>query len=395
MGKVSLFTILATCVASVSAQSTSSTIPAGFDTTRGDAAVFAGFDVRTSATSTATYNPSIAIYAYDKTLIPANLANKPITQVSFRRDATFISGSTTAHTKDIFMRMSSRSTSAGDFDINGFDSNHGANVVDVFGTATAPKTVSFPATAAPGTGLTAPWNVVIKLDRAFLLRAGQTLNVEYRTYKTSIGSGVAARFRADGKIYPSSKYNGGTFALLNTEHCLAPRTFYTSRILDTGSTTGVIWRTGRKAGLPGIAFIGAKFPTPITVKGTGDSSANPVIPPCRLLVSPDIFSAPALTEAGAGAFYFTWGQIPNQAAFVGIKLAHQAVFFDPAANSIGIAFTRALEQSVGTAYDAAETLVSAVYSYGGNTVRYTGSVDPNNEPHPRYFYRRAPILKIN
>ena len=93
--------------------------------------------------------------------------------------------------------------------------------------------------------------------------------------------------------------------------------------------------------------------------------------------------------------WFSWGKIPNSSSFLGLKFAHQAVFFDPAANSIGIAFTRGLEQIVAPAYDTKITLISALYSYGAQSTAYNGLVKPNTEPAPRYFYRRAPILKIN
>lgn len=392
MTKLSLLIAVAATAAVASAQTTSSTLPSGFDTTRGDGAVFAGFDVRLSATSTTTYNPSRALYFYDSSLIPANLQSKPITDISFRRDATFIAAATDAHTKKVFLRMSTTSNGAAEFaNMQGWDDNHGTNVIDVFGTASAPKDVSFPATAAPGAGMVAAWNVNIKLDRPFLLRANETFVLEMRTYSTSVAAGIAARFRADGKIYPGTGYSSG-ISIINTEHCLDPRTFYSNRVWRPGSEAGVFWRTGRARVMPGVAWIGSAFPTPIDIPNTGGGANN--LPLCRLAVSLDVLS-PAVSNS-EGAFYFAWGRIPANPVWIGTQVPHQALFIDSSANTLGIGLTRGLINTVANGYDSAVTKVGALYSYGGNTTKYDGNqVDPNTEPMPRYHFRRVPIIKVN
>ena len=75
---------------------------------------------------------------------------------------------------------------------------------------------------------TAAFNAVVTLDKAFTVPAfARTLVVEIRTYGETVQT--AGWWRADSIRYPGTNYTGGTYALINSDHCVTPSIFFASR----------------------------------------------------------------------------------------------------------------------------------------------------------------------
>lgn len=392
-----------TCIASLALTGSvlaqaSTTLPSGWDTTDGYQLATANNDNEnfwvgwSLDTATRLDVPSRVIHLYSPATFPWTGATKVITGLAVRRDGPFTTSATTAHTKTIRIRMSTTTQPVHAPNNGFFDANHGANVIDVFGTPNNPKTVNFPSTAAPTTGNTAPFNVQFKLDRSFIMRSrAEALAIELRTYSMSVTAGL---FRVDAVRYPNTNYNGGVLSVFYSTHCLGNRTFYTGRPRYIGGSLSHVWRTRSSAGKIMVAWLGAQLPMGIPIPGTGDAANN--IPACELHVSPDIVSAAVTNTGPESAVYLQWGSIPNDPNLISAKIAHQACRLDPAANAAGLGLTRAVEFQVGTGYDPTVCLASSVYSYGDiNNVRIDGKpINPDTELHPRYFFRRAVIFDV-
>ncbi|HMQ21821.1 MAG TPA: hypothetical protein PKE00_04980, partial [Planctomycetota bacterium] len=320
-------------------------------------------------------------------------STKVISQLAVRRDGLFSANTTTAHAKQIRIRMSTTTQPVHAPNMTTFDHNHGSNVTDVLGSQGNPATVVFPPTPAPATGLTAPFNVIFKLDRPFFVRNNtEALAIELRTYSATVAAG---EFNVDSVRFPGTNYNGGVFTLIYPTHCISPTTLYTARDRYIGGALTHIWRTRAGAGKLMVGWLGTKFPTGIKIPGTGDTTLN--IPQCELWVNTDIFVTATLTAPGPESVaYFNWGPIPNDQALIGAMISHQACRIDPTANAAGLGFTRAADFTIGTGYDPLLVEASSVYSYGDvNTVSQSGiNMHPDTEVHPRYFYRRAVIFEV-
>lgn len=390
--------IALTAAGTLAAQA-STTLPSGWDTTDGyqigttgntNESFWVGWSLDTA---TRLDVPSRVIHLYSPQTFPWTGTVQAITSLAVRRDASFTTSASTAHTKTVRIRMSTTKQPVHAPNNGFFDANHGANVLDVLGSQGNAKTINFPSTAAPASGQTAPFNVQFKLDRTFLVRnRNEALAIELRTYKMSVTAGL---FAVDAVRYPNTGYNGGNLNVFYGTHCLDNRTFYTGRPRYIGGALSHVWRTRSTAGKVVVGWLGSRLTTPVKIPGTGNSSAN--VPQCELHVNFDIVTA-VLTNTGPEAVaYFNWGSVPNDTNFIGAKIAHQACRLDAAANTAGLGFTRAAEFTLGTGYDPAVVLASSVYSYGDvNNVRQDGKpIDPDTEVHPRFFYRRAVIFKIN
>jgi hypothetical protein len=374
------------------AQTTSSTLPKGWDTTEGkdaygatpaNSSFWANFDLGT--TSTATYNPAKTLAMYDSSLFSWNNATGTvITKISFRRDGV-TSNAATGHKKQWVVIMSTSSAIPASANFNDFDDNHGSNRTVVFGTAAAPKDVTFPATNKPTSG-TAAFNVVVTLDKPFVVPAKtKTLCIEIRSYKVT--GATKGWWRADSVRWDGAGYNGGSFTRINTDHCVSPGIFYTSRAVTIGSNFGHIWRPSQSPGGKTVfTVIGLKATTPYLFPGSTL---------CKVHINPIVLVRSDTSEtSGSYSVYVDWGKIPYNTSFVGATLDHQSLFVDSAYKA-SAGLTRAGTSKIGIGYDKTKVPATTVYSYGANTTRYTGAVDPNAEPHPRYFYRRAVIIKIN
>jgi len=387
MRTLSLITALAVTTSLGFAQS--STLPKGFDTKPGSTYFWAGFSVASSSTSAYKYYVARSVFLYDSSTFPWDPTKpKVIDKISFRRSATQPSGNATAH-KAGWVVILSTSTQPANTPNTKFDDNHGSNKTVVFGTPTSPKQVTFLATPKPATGKAAPFDVTLDINNFVVPANSKTLVVEIRSYSSDVKSGT---WYADCDLHPGTGYNGGTNSTFYSAHCINPKAFYSSRANFLNGNFGHIWRTGRKAGLPVIGIAGTRLATGVKVPNTAS---------CEWHIQPLIYAF-ALTSngpgntsnPGQGGVYLDWGHIPNDPKLVGIKLAHQALIIDPAANALGIGITRGRESSIGTGYDAKVTKVSGVYSYGAANALGNTSIDPNKEVYSRYFYRRVPIIKI-
>jgi hypothetical protein len=370
----------------------SSTLPKGWDTTEGKDAYgtspansyfWGNFDL--GSTTTSTYNPAKSLYMYDSSLFSwSNAAGTVITKISFRRDGV-LANAATAHKKEWVVMMSTSSVIPASANFNHFDENHGTNKSVVFGAVGTPKAVTFPATAKPTSG-TAPFNVVVTLDKPFVVpKNTKTLCIEIRSYKVT--GATKGWWRCDSVRWDGAGYNGGSYALINTDHCVSPSIFFTSRAATIGSNFGHIWRPSQSPGGKTVfTVIGLKATTPYLFPGSTL---------CKVHINPIVLVRSDTSEtSGSYSVYVDWGKIPYNTSFVGATLDHQSLFVD-AAYKASAGLTRAGTSKIGIGYDKTKVPAVAVYSYGANTTRYTGSVDPNTETHPRYFYRRAPIIKIN
>lgn len=81
-------------------------------------------------------------------------------------------------------------------------------------------------------------------------------------------------------------------------------------------------------------------------------------------------------------------------SLLGAAISHQNLFADTSYPG-GVALSRGATSTCGSGYDPTYVPISSAYWFGPNNTRYLPAVDPDNEPHPRYFYRRCPIIKIN
>ena len=130
------------------------TLPKGYDATEGvevpsgtPSAFHAGWDIKVGTTN---YWPARTMEFYDSSTFPWNPAQPyTINKLSVRRDGPFTTATTPTHTKDVTIIMSTSSVPVNNPNWNQFDGNHGTTRLEVLGTVTSPKTVSFPATAAP------------------------------------------------------------------------------------------------------------------------------------------------------------------------------------------------------------------------------------------------------
>jgi hypothetical protein len=376
---------------------TSNTLPSGWDSLEGvdaygtspaNSYFWSNFDLGTS--SPATYNPAKTLYLYDSTLFPWNpMTGTTINKISFRRDGV-LTNAGTAHSKECVVIMSTSSNHPAQANFNLYDGNHGSNRTVVFGKIGTPKSVTFPANKKPTSG-TAPFDVSITLDKPFKVPGGaKTFCVEIRTYKVT-GAAKGGWWRCDSVRWDGKGYSGGSFALINTDHCVTnPSIFYTSRAFTTGSNFGHIWRPSQSPGGKLVfTLLGDKLTTPIAFPGA--------LTKCKLYLDPSspwAIRTDVSETSGAYAVYIDWGTVPNNAAWVGLKLNHQSLFVDSKyPDSVGM--TRAGTSTLGSGYDPKLVKASAIYSYGASTARYTAAADPDKEPHGRFFYRRAAIIKIN
>lgn len=391
-----IFLIAAVALAgSLATAQTSATLPAGWDTKEGievgsapvvQSNFFAGWDILNGST---IYNPSRVVYLYGSRSFPWGNKTMLITKLSVRRDGPFLAVPTTAHTKEVRIIMSTSNQPVHRVDHAFFDGNHGSNRTDVMGSQGKPKIISFQATPVPGPGKTAPFDVSFVLDKPFpVLPNTKTLVIEMRTYRVSVPTG---RWRADSVTYPAANFNGGSFNVFYSIHCLSTRTFYTRRSKFPAASFGTIWRTNLGPGKLMIGWIGPRRTTGIPILGTG----GPSLPVCELWVDPVAFTTDVTGPDQGGAF-LNWGKVPNLAVFVNAQVSHQAVTLNASSNQAGLAITRAMEETIGTGYDPNTTLASQTYSYGDkNNTSYTLPMDPDKEPNPRWFFRRAVIFKIN
>ncbi|GEM_PF-3072998 len=387
MSKIPFLAAIAATISFVPAQS--STLPKGFDQVPGNSFFWAGFSVAPSSTSTTKYYVSREAFLYDASTFPWDPKKpKVIDKISFRRSATSPSANATAHNAKWVVIMSTSNqpvhrpnTKIGD--------NHGANRKVVYGSMNNPKTVAFLATPKPGTGKTAPFDVTLDITNFIVPPNSKTLVIEIRSYSSDVKSGI---WYVDSVLHSGTNFNGGRYSLFYSTHCINPKAFFSSRANYLNGHYGHIWRTFRKAGLPVIGFAGTRLAAGVKVPNTAG---------CLWHINP-ILTAVTLTEngpsntsnPGQGAAYLNWGSIPNLASLVGVKLAHQAIIIDPAANALGIGITRAGEGSIGTGYDPKLVKVSGPYSYGASNSRSVRLMDPNKEIYGRFFFRRAPIIKI-
>lgn len=381
MRTASLCAVLA-LAGGLAAQAHVLTIPKGFDATEGNTNYHPGWDIKNFST---VYYPARTLDIYDTSILPWNTtADFTITKLTARRDGSFITTSTTAHTKDLVVIMSTNN----DIPVNNpnwnhFDDNHGANRTEVVGTVATPKTITFPATPPPATG-TAPFNVVFTLDKPFTVPANsKNLLIEIRFYKSSVTTG---RFRPDAQSWSGTGYNGGRYTLSNTNHCVSPSIFYTSRANTIGSNLGHIWRTSQApGGKPVIGVAGTKLASAIVIPKTNN---------CQWWTTNDLIIATATETSGSYALYLDFGKVPRLPVFVGAKIAHQALVID-SHYPLTLGFTRGGVTTIGTGYDASRVFGSQMYSYGSNSSRYVPAVDPDKEVHPRFLFRRVPIFQVN
>jgi hypothetical protein len=384
--------IISALAGTLAAQTTSTTLPKGWDSKEGtdtyspfaNSSFWCNFDL--GPTTTKTYNPAKGIYMYDSSTFPWNKANTHvITRISFRRDGPSHPAASTAHTRKWVVIMSTASHPPAQANFNNFSANHGANRTVVFGKVGTPKDVVFKKTSQPTSPKTAPFDVVVPFDTAFVVPPNaKTLCIEIRSY--AVTGAPSGWWRVDSVRDSGTGYNGGRYSLINTDQCVAPSIFYTSRAMTIGSDFGHIWRPSQSpGGKQVLTWLGPKLTTPFTFPGTR----------CKVHVFPVLAIRFDTSEkSGSYAAYVDWGKIPLNAALVGASISHQSMFADPAYPG-GAGLTRGGTSTVGTGYNPAVVKISAAYSFGANTTRYTGSTDPDKEIHPRYLYRRVPIVKIN
>ncbi len=386
MIKLSLFATVA-LTASIGI-SQSNTLPKGYDTTPGTANFWAGFDIASSTTTTFKYYVARSLFMYDASTFPWDPKKpKVIDKISFRRSEAYpTTGASTAH-KSKWVVILSTSNQPVHRPNTKFDANHGSNKKTVFG-AKGAQTVAFLATAQPAKGKTAAFDVTVDITNFLVPANSKTLVVEIRSYSSDVKVG---KWRVDCVINSGTGYNGGTYSRFYNTHCIDPKAFYSSRANYLDGNLGHIWRTGRKQGLPVIGIAGTRLKAGIKVPGTT----------CEWHISPVFYAVGVTsngpkhaTNPGQGGVYLDWGHIPPFASLVGVKVAHQTVIIDPAANKLGLGITRAGESSIGTGYDGKLVKVSAVYSYGAANSLANTNLDPDKETYSRYFYRRVPIMLI-
>ncbi len=387
MRKISVLAALLASTSFVSAQS--STLPKGFDSTPGTSFFWGGFSVAPSATSPVKYYMAREAFLYDASTFPWDPTKpKVIDKISFRRSGASPSTNATAHNAKWVVIMSTSSQPVNQPNTKIGD-NHGSNKKVVWGSLTAPKAVAFLATPKPGTGKTAPFDVTLDIANFVVPPNTKTLVIEIRSYSSDVKSGI---WYVDSVLHSGTGFNGGRYSLFYSTHCINPRSFFTSRANYLNGHLGHIWRTGRKAGLPVIGFAGSRLAKGVKVPNTAGCEwhINPLIATVTLTANGP--SHP--TNPGQGGAYLDWGHIPNLTSLVGVKIAHQAIIIDPSANALGIGITRAGESSIGTGYDPKLVKVSGPYSYGSSNTQSVRTIDPNKEVYGRFFFRRAPIIKI-
>ena len=135
-----------------------------------------------------------------------------------------------------------------------------------------------------------------------------------------------------------------------------------------------------------LTWLGPQTTTPFKFPGTK----------CDVHVFPILaIRADTSEKSGSYAAYVDWGQIPYNTAFIGASISHQSMFVDKGYPG-GVGLTRGGKSTVGRGgYDPKVCPASASYSFGNLNSRYVPSMDADKEVHPRYLYRRVPVLKIN
>ncbi len=369
--------------------SQSSTLPKGFDTKPGPSYFWGGFSIAGNSTTNFKYYVARTLFLYDASTFPWDATKKKvIDKISFRRSATQPNGNATAH-KSKWVIILSTSTQPANQPNTKFDDNHGSNRTVVYGSPTNPKPVTFLATPKPAAGNAAPFDVTIDINNFVVPANSKTLVVEIRSYDSDVKVGL---WNVDCDLHSGAGYNGGTNTVFYSTHCISPRAYYSSKSKYLNGNFGHVWRTGRKAGIPVIGIAGTRFTKGVKVPNTAS---------CEWYINPMLYAFAITSNGpsnkvnpGQGGVYLDWGHIPNDPKLVGIKLSHQALIIDPTANALGIGITRGIESSIGTGYDAKLVKVSGVYCYGAANNFNNHKIDPNKEVYSRYFYRRAPIIKI-
>ncbi|MHC4093652.1 MAG: hypothetical protein ACYSVY_25845 [Planctomycetota bacterium] len=398
--------VLAALIAgSLTAQTASMTLPKGWDTKEGiqlgsttaPSQFFVGFDL--GPTSTATYNPAKAMFLYEANDFPWDKTKaKVITKLSFRRDGE--AATYTAHKREWVVIMSTSSIVPARANFNLYNGNHGTNRTVVFGSIGTPRAVTFTATAAPKPPATAPFDVNVKLDKAFLVPANsKTLVIEIRSYKVT--GATSGRWRADAVTY-SPSYVGSTFGLINTGNCVTPAIFWHSRGNNIGSNFLHVFVTCNRlvscnrswsGGQPFIAWVGPRNPKANLFKFPGTN--------CNVHVFPVLYAVYGTTgKSGGYAMMMDYGTIPNNTVFKNVTVNGQGIIADSRYPG-GAGLTRAFTYTIGTAFDPNFTKGSQMNSYGANTIMYHGTsptalrVNPDKEKYAFRFFNRHVIVKIN
>ena len=155
-----------------------------------------------------------------------------------------------------------------------------------------------------------------------------------------------------------------------------------------GSNFGHIWRSQKApGGKPVLTWLGGRNTTLFKFPGTK----------CDVHVFPPlVINTTTSGTSGQYAAYVDWGKVPLVTTLVGLSVFHQSMFVD-SFYAGGVGLTRGGSSTVGSAYHPTHVKGSQIYAFGGgsNTPRYTAGFDPDKAVHPRWFYRRVPIIKIN
>ena len=359
--------ILFACLLSASAglSQVSSTLPKGKDSTEGTG----------SGWATWRYAPARAVYSYNATAFPWGASPKVIRAVSARRDG-LITTTFVKNTKKIRLFVSYDGNDPWALDVR-FEGNHGKMRTMVLGTAAAPASVLYPADPKPPVGKTAPFTVSFPFSRPFLLPAKtRNLIFDFRAYGTVATRDywyVDSEFKSGGALTRGSLVRAGA-------QCPTTPLMTISNYVAWPNATFINYVVTRVAKAPVVAWIGAPLATPIPL-GKG----------CTLYVRPLVLLTGTADNSTLGRATFSWGKIPNQASFIGKKIAYQFAVVKagyPFLGAVGV--TQWGDYTIGSGY-ANKVDQGTVYKYALSS---SSLFDPDRVANADYLSTRAPVLLV-
>ncbi len=290
--------------------------------------------------------PSRVQVVYRGTDLKVPAAGWKLTSFSLRRDGL---KTTTfkAHTYKQTVTLSSKDVPLPCVASTGsFASNRGSDAVTVMNG----RAVSWPASATPSAP-PAPFRVVFKFDKPFVLLPARNLCVEIVSESTTSSTGnyywyadAEAFDRSSAKGSMRSLGRGCSFSFQIRGKALpidgeAPLDSYAYTRVYSATPQPALLLTGSQASTWG----GLKLPVDLTSIGA---------PGCKLYVAP-AFGLAGLTIGGdaRGLVKFSLGILPKQTVFQGIKLYQQAVVVDPLTNALGFRFSNYIEMTLGRLSD--------------------------------------------
>lgn len=364
------------------AAQTVTTIPAGFANKEGNS----------SHWSISKYGPSRTQAIYNASLLKG--MPKVISKISFRKDGAYKS-TTVAAPKHVFFHtvyLASKGVPNADNNSWLLSENKGSNF-----TMAMPKTkISWPQMTNPGTNLPEKFNVTFPFPKPIPYLGGNLL-IQVDTDTVSGKYESYNRWEIDAESYSTSGGTAGAITFPSGKiGCNGTNGAYASHYASPASYSArpgakmrlYMWRISLKA-KAAVSFLGTPLKTSVKLDGLGMKGCQLHINP--IVMVPMSLGYPSGTSATSYNRAFGHVAIPNEAKFVGVTVAMQALIADPGANAANLVMSNMSTVKIGSQLPKGGLRqAQMIYYYSSVFGQAVLKWD-----HMGFYTSRAPIVKIN